>query len=60
MHFRTAVPIDEMSEEFLIFGIRNFRDMLEVEDVADGINSALTSVKTRGGMLNDVNAHASH
>lgn len=57
VHIHNAAPNDEMSEEFLILGIRNLRSTLEVEDVAEGINSALSSVNSRGGMLNDDSAH---
>ncbi len=36
--------------------IRNFVDSLEVEDIAGGINRILSSVATRGGMLEEENA----
>ncbi len=36
--------------------IQNFMDMLDVEDIASGINGVLSSVSTRGGMLEDQNA----
>jgi hypothetical protein len=57
VHFSNAAPDDEVSEEFLISGIMNFRDKLELDDVARGINTALDSVRNRGGRLNDDSAH---
>ena len=54
--FIYGVPNDESSEEFLILGIRDFQAELELEDVAGGINTALNSVRDRGGRLNDDSA----
>lgn len=53
MHIRHARPQDAMDEELLLSNIRKFRGSLEVDEIADGISSVLSSVSQRGGLLNN-------
>ena len=39
--------------------IHNFMNVLEVEDIASGVNGVLSSLSERGGMLEDQNARVS-
>lgn len=53
MHIRHARPQDAMDEELLLSNIRKFRGSLEVDEIADGISSVLSSVSQRGGLLSN-------
>lgn len=54
-----SFPMDARSEERMILLIRNNRDHLEVDQVAEGMSNVLSSVSMRGGVLTEESARVS-
>ena len=52
-------PMDAMSEERKVLRIRNNRNSLEVDQVAEGVSNVLASVSMRKGMLTEESARVS-